>query len=1018
MPRNRQRLTDFGFITGCHTLLLALLLACTAAAADAADADVQFNRDIRPILSNHCFQCHGPDEAQRQADLRLDVEHVAKEYAIVAGKPDESEVIARITSTDDDLRMPPAAAGKPLSPHQVELLRRWIASGAKWQEHWSLSPPQPQTPPAIDGPQVANDIDRFLLHRLRQQQLEFSPRADARTLIRRLYQDVLGLPPSPEEVDAFVRDDSQQAYEQLVDRVLESPRYGERMAIYWLDLVRYADTNGIHGDNHREHWLYRDYVIQAFNDNMPFDQFTREQLAGDLMENPTRSQLIASGYNRLNMTTREGGAQPKEYRAKYAADRVRNASTVWMGATLGCAECHNHKFDPYTAKDFYQFAAFFADLQETAVGAQRPTPLPTAEQKAKLAQLDQQLAELQTQLDQPDAEMQKQLEASLRAWERERGTAEDWQIQTLTAAAENGSEFELASDQQIARVTKPQDKDTYRLTFSGKREQVTGLRIETLPDDKLPAKGPGLAGNGNFVINEVELQVDGKPVALGQATADHSQNGFAAAAATDGKEKTGWAVLPEIGKRHELVIPLKQPASGSEWTVAIQCHHGSKHLPGKLRLGVTQQPAPAAGKKSVPDNIAKLLAIQPDQRDEAQRNELMKWFRGIAPELEPVRQQIAEAKKERDATMAAAPKLLIAVSAKPRMTRVLPRGDWLDDSGEEVLPQTPGFLPQPETDESAQQERLTRMDLANWMVDPNNPFVARVLVNRLWKLAFGHGIVRTLDDFGAQGRWPSHPALLDYLAVDFREHGWDIKRTLRMILLSNAYQQSSAVSPELRELDPFNDLYARQSRFRLDAELVRDNALAVSGLLVNKLGGPSAKPYQPAGYWSHLNFPRRTYQHDKGEDQYRRGVYTYWCRTFLHPSLRAFDATTREECTVERPRSNTPLAALALLNDPTYVEAARALAERAVQHDPAPGKRLQFIFRQTLSRNPTSAEAETLLKIAEGHRQQYADDEQAAQELVSVGLKPIAEGTELADLAAWTSVARAVLNLHETITRN
>ena len=994
-------------------LLTVALLTCSAA----AEETIEFNRDIRPILASNCYQCHGPDKGQRQADLRLDEEEAAL-AVIERGKPQDSELLRRITSDDPDEHMPPASTGKQLTKRQIELLTKWISLGANWQQHWSLQPPRPPAAPEVDSPQVANDIDRFLLHRLKQHKLTFSEPADRRTLIRRVYFDLVGLPPAPEEVDAFVNSKDPRAYEKLVDRLLESPQFGERMAVYWLDLVRYADTNGIHGDNHREHWLYRDYVIHAFNSNMPFDQFTREQLAGDLMPNPTRWQRIASGYNRLNMTTREGGAQPKEYIAKYAADRVRNASTVWLGATLGCAECHDHKFDPYTTKDFYQFAAFFADVQETAVGAQKATRIPTEQQAAEIAELDQQIGQLQKQLEDPTGEMKVKLAASLEAFEKNwaDAAAQDFVVRKLAeATAAQGSKVEIV-DESIAKVSAAKGRDVITLKVAGEFKGVTGIRLETLADETFPAKGPGLASNGNFVVSEVEVRADGgKPLDRGQTTADHSQIKYGAAAATDGKGDTGWAILPQVGKPHQLVVPLKTAVSASELTVTVHCNYGTQHMPGKLRVSTTTMPAPAIGKQAVPENIVKLLEIDAAARNEKQQQEIAKWHRTIAEELQPLRDEIADAKKQREQVVNAAPMILLTAATKPRTMRVLPRGNWLDDSGEEVLPASPSFLP---TIDVKEDRRLNRMDLADWLLDPKNPFVARVMVNRLWKIAFGQGIVRTLDDFGEQGRWPSHPALLDYLAVDFRDNGWNIKRTLRMLVLSNAYQQSSHLTKSLRELDPFNDLYARQSRFRLDAELVRDNALSVSGLLNNKIGGPSAKPYQPAGYWSHLNFPRRTYQHDKDENQYRRGLYTYWCRTFLHPSLRAFDATTREECTVERPRSNTPLAALVLLNDPTYVEAARVLAERAMKVGEAPGKRLQEIFRQVLSRQPSAQEAELLLALAEEHRKQYAEDKEAAQQLLNTGLKPRDETLDPAELAAWTSVSRAVLNLHETITRN
>ena len=789
-----------------------------------AEDPVDFNRDIRPIFSEHCYQCHGPDQNTREAELRLDEKdglfNDRGGYRLVTpGNPDQSELISRVHSSDPDVQMPPPKSGAKLSQKQKDLIKRWVSQGAKWQGHWSyLRPTRPELPES-EGKQPAHPIDGFIRAQLAARKLTPSPPTDKVTLIRRLSFDLRGLPPTPAEVQEFVRDDRPDAYERLVDRYLGraefdadekgSIHFGERMAMYWLDLVRYADTNGIHGDNHRDVALYRDYVIQAFHDNKPFDEFTREQLAGDLLDSPTRETRIASGYNRLLMTTREGGAQAKEYLAKYAADRVRNVSTVWMGATLGCAECHDHKFDPFLTRDFYSFEAFFADIQETAVGQQPPTPFPSKAQAA----------------------------------EQERLTKE------------------------IARLKKELAEKTPKLAVAEKAKPI-------------------------------------KP--------------------------------EEILNRY-------------------------------------------------------------------------------TPELDPLRTKLAKAEADLKRLTAAIPTTLVSLSGSPRTMRILPRGNWLDDSGEVVSPAVPGFLPKLEADD----RRATRRDLAEWLVREDNPLTARVFVNRLWKLFHGRGLVTTLDDFGAQGAWPTHPRLLDWLAVEFMESGWNVKHIVRLMVTSETYRQSSASTPAQRQADPFNTWLARQSRFRVDAEVVRDNALAVSGLLDKTVGGPSVKPYQPAGYWDHLNFPKRTWQADAGESQYRRGLYTYWCRTFLHPSLLAFDASTREECTVERPRSNTPLGALVLLNDPTYVEAARALAERILKEG---GKtnadRLAFAYETVLSRQPRKAEVTLLIDLLEKHRKQYQAEPEAVEKLNTIGLKSVSADFDPAELAAWTTIARVLLNLHETITRS
>jgi hypothetical protein len=616
------------------------------------------------------------------------------------------------------------------------------------------------------------------------------------------------------------------------------------MALYWLDLVRYADTGGYHSDNHRDISLYRDWVIDAFNRNKRFDQFTIEQLAGDLLPHPTAEQKIASGYNRLLQTTEEGGAQPKEYTAKYVADRVRNASSVWLATTLGCCECHHHKFDPFTTRDFYSLGAFFADVKERAVGRQEEIAMPRPEQRGQLERLNAEIAALQSSLAKP----------------------------SLTV---------------------------------------------------------------------------------------------------------------EVGK--------------SAW---------EEQARGKL-----------AG---LPAPVIAALRVDPNKRTVSQSEALSTYYRGIAPELTTLREQLAQLEERKKQLSKSIPKTLITVSVPPRVMRVLPRGNWLDDSGEIVAPAVPGSLPPLDV----QGQRATRLDLARWLVSPDNPLTARVFVNRLWKLTFGQGIVKSLEDFGTQGAFPTHPELLDWLAVEFIDSGWDVKHMLKTMVMSSTYRQSShagrgGVTPPLHERDPGNLWLARQGRFRIDAEMVRDNALAISGLLSRKIGGQSVKPYQPAGYWRYLNFPTRTYHPDHGADQYRRGLYTYWQRTFLHPSLKAFDAPTREECTVERPRSSTPLQALVLLNDPTYVEAARVFAERILKEGGTTmSERLDWAYRHAVSRHVKPEEVRLLNELHARHRAEFARDPQAAEKLVHTGEWAVAKDIPTVELAAWTSVARVILNLHETITRN
>jgi len=1018
-------------------IALGVFLVAPASGAEPEEAKVDFNRDIRPILSDVCFQCHGPDKGQRKGDLRLDVkEDLYKDrggYALaVPGKVDQSEFYSRLIETDEKQRMPPLDALRQLTKNEIDLFKRWIEQGAEWQGHWAyVSPGRLSAPEIADrGTFVRNGIDRFVLKRLREKGLAPAPEADRVTLIRRLSFDLIGLPPTPEEVAAFVADKRSDACEQLVDRLLNSPLFGERMAMFWLDLVRYADTNGYHGDNHEDRDMYRDWVISAFNDNMPFDRFTTEQLAGDLLAEPTTATRVASGYNRLLMTTREGGAQAKEYMAKYSADRVRNFSSVWMAGTVGCAECHDHKYDPYTTRDFYSLAAFFADIQEIAVGEQPGTKIPTPEQAVKLARFDEQLAPLRKILTTATPE----LDAAQQAWEESlRAKKITWTVlKPSEAVSTQGATLKVLDDGSILAAGANPEKDSYELKFGELPAGTTAVRLEVLADDSLSAKGPGRASNGNFVLNEFAVAIAEKPLEWSAATATHSQKDYPVENAIDGNPGTGWAILPQVGRDNEAIFEIAEKSavpSQVPVSLTMQFNFGSAHTIGKFRVAVTTSPRPvrAGNELGLPKPIADFVLIEPARRSDQQKQELGAYYRTITPQLAATRAESAELQKQRDALFGSVRTTLVSTAGAPRMMRVLPRGNWLDETGEIVSPSAPAFMAPRQT--PADGGRLTRLDLARWVVARENPLTARVFVNRLWKIAFGQGLVRSVEDFGSQGTPPTHPHLLDWLAVEFREPSdgpggqkrqpWDVKRMLRLIVTSGTYRQSSLSDEASRQRDPYNQWLARQNRFRLDAEMVRDNALAVSGLLVNKVGGPSARPYQPPLYWSYLNFPVREYQADKGDGLYRRGLYTYWCRTFLHPSLKAFDAPTREECTADRPRSNTPLQALVLLNDPGYVEAARAFAERIVREGGGSlASRLDFAYRQSLSRPVREAEARVLTELYERHLAGYQADQKSAEELLHVGERPAPADLNAAELAAWTSVARVILNLHELVTRN
>lgn len=1006
------------FATCCFALF-SLLWQQSSAAEPAAAATINYSEQIKPILADRCYACHGPDAAQRKADLQLHVRDQAIRDAIVPGKADESPLIERLTTDDPDERMPPPESKKPpLTAAEIELLNRWINEGAPFDAHWAYIKPRRSPLRVVENAAwVRNPIDAFIALRQEEHGLAPAAEADRRTLARRLSLDLIGLPPKPADVDAFVADDRSNAYDELVERLLSSPHYGERMAQYWLDVVRYADSGGYHSDNDRTVWLYRDYVIRAFNDNKRFDRFTIEQIAGDLLPDATRETRIASGYNRLLQTTEEGGAQPKEYTAKYSADRVRNTAAAWLGATMGCSECHDHKFDPYTTRDFYRFAAFFADVSERAVGRQEQTPLPTAEQDSRIKDLDTQIAAARAELNQPRADV----DAAQTQWEQDvKNRKVEWTtLAPADSTSAGGATFSIQPDGSLRASGASADKDVYTFTIPSTLKGITALRLDVLPDDTLPSHGPGRAANGNFVLHEIEAALNDATIKWATVSASHSQKSWAAEGAADGKPNTGWAILPEVGKANHLVLEtMADVGDGKPARLVVKLHqnYGTSHTIGRLKLSASTSPRPvrAEGVDALPKNITDFLAIEPASRNDEQRRALAGYYRTIAPMLQPPREKLAALEKQKDEIIKAAPTSLVSMPVEPRVVRILPRGNWLDDSGEIVSPGVPEFLASLEV----AQGRPTRVDLALWMTSRENPLVARVFVNRLWKLFFGEGIVKTVDDLGTQGAWPSHPLLLDWLAVEFVENGWDVKHLIRLMVTSSAYRQSSVLSPETRQKDVANQWLARQNRLRLDAEFVRDGALAISGLLSDTIGGPSVKPYQPAGYWAHLNFPTREWQNDQGESQHRRGLYTWWQRTFLHPSLLAFNAPTREECTADRPRANTPLQALVLLNDPTYVEAARALAARTLREASLDTtERIRFAWREALGRDPTPEERAVLIKLYEANRSAYTAEPASAAELAHNGdLKP-PEGADLVELAAWTAVTRAILNLHETITR-
>ena len=1000
-------------------LLLLSLPLC--AAEPSLPEKIEFNRDVRPILSDNCFYCHGNDPGHRKAKLRLDVREAAlKKDAFVPGEPDESDLIERIFSADEDELMPPPDSHKKLTAQQKEILKRWIAQGAEYQQHWSYNMPQKAAIPA-----GKNAVNALVKQRITELGLKPSPEADRRTLIRRLYSDLLGLPPKPEEVAAFINDTAPDAYEQLVERVLKSPHYGERMAIGWLDVVRFADTIGYHSDNSRNIWPYRDWVIKSFNDNKRFDRFTIEQIAGDLMPDANQETRIGSAFNRLLLSTEEGGAQAKDYEQRMLTDRVRAVSAAWMGQTIGCAQCHDHKFDPITSRDFYTLGAFFADIEEPILGPREPGMMILDEQaQQSLAALTQKITDLKADFAKPSPE----LAAGQSAWEQStlaETTKAKWTAVTLASATAARSDVSIKTEANgLARATtdaNPTDvPDTYKLTAKAPARGITGFRL-TAVKDKSP--GIGLSPNGNFVLTEITVTAgNDRKLDIAKATATYEQPNYAAATAIDGistGQNNGWAVQGGAVSDQSLHLELAAPFDGEteNLTFTLTFAYGSNHQITNPRIDFTTAPAPAALPKDRPaPPILAIIQTAPGQRTPEQITQLADAYRLIAPEPAALRTEIAAAEKTKADFEASAPKCLVTVSqANHRIVRILPRGDWMNETGEIVKAALPHYLPGPDFGDKIPN----RLDLAQWLVSKENPLTARTVMNRLWKQFFGIGLSKVLDDLGAQGEPPPNQALLDWLACEFIDSGWDMKHMVRSIVTSSTYKQDSSATPEQLAADPLNRHVARQSPFRLQAELVRDNALATAGLLVQKIGGPSVKPYQPDGYWENLNFPPRGYDADQGENQYRRGLYVWWQRSFLHPSMLAFDAPSREECTAERNSSNIPQQALALLNDPSYVEAARAFAARILTECPGDtAARLQWAWQQVLQRAPLEAELKTIAPLLDERLAAYRADSTSAEALLKVGLLPAPAKLDKAELAAWTHVARVLLNLHETITRS
>jgi mono/diheme cytochrome c family protein len=1007
---------------------------------------IDYNRDIRPILAENCFACHGPDANKRKAGLRLDLREGATkslkggETAVIPGDPAHSELVARILTDDADDHMPPAETGKKLTPRQAELLRRWIAEGAVWKGLWSLEAPKRAELLEVKNQAWArNAIDRFILSRLENDGLIPSPEADRPTLIRRLSLDLTGLPPAPADVEAFLKDSSPDAYEKVVDRLLASPHYGERMALEWLDAARFADTHGYHIDSGRDMTRWRDWVIHAFNANMPFDVFTVEQLAGDLLPNSTVDQKIASGFHRNSMVNFEGGAIAEEYLTAYNIDRVNTTGAVWLGLTVGCAQCHDHKYDPISQKEFYQLYAFFNGIAEKGLDGSKGNAVPvltmaTPVQEKGIARLAGAIKDLEARMAAPNASWD---EAQVK-WEGEEATRLSANhVQWIAAEpremkSAGGATLAAVEDKSIIVSGANPKMDSYTVTVLTPIVGVSGVQIEFLPDDSLKAKGPGRSDNGNMVMTEVHIAwapiTDPGTVTavkIKEAQADFSQENFPIANAIDGKPETGWAIYPEVGKSHAATFVFEkriESPGGAFLIVTLEFKSPfSQHTAGRFRISATSDKEPL-GSPRAPINVSGILHIPSNTRSDKQKSEIRTWFReNRVAECRSMRDEGIKLKKRLAEETAKLPSTMVMQEMdKPRDTFMLIRGQY-DKHGDKVTPNTPACLPAMPADVPK-----NRLGLARWLIDPAHPLTARVIVNRYWQMYFGTGLVKTAEDFGTQGEYPSHPELLDWLATEFIASHWDVKAMQKRIVMSATYRQVSRTTPDLIAKDPENRLLARGPRFRLQAEFVRDQALAVSGLLNDEIGGKSVSPYQPAGLWEELmsradgaNFTAQTYVQSHGPDLYRRGMYTFWKRTSPPASLTTFDAPDREVCTVRRSRTNTPLQALALMNDPTYVEAARKLAERAMTEGGATAEeRIGYLYRLVLSREPRSAEVAVLKSVLDRELSGYRAHPEGAVKLLGIGESSRNDKLDQVEHAAWTMICSAILNLDETVTKN
>ena len=1177
---------------------LKLVETSLLAANSPKTAPVSFNREIRPIFSEHCYACHGPDEGQRKAGLRLDVEEEALEplksgsRAVVPGNPSASALMSRIAAEDPNERMPPPEHEKPLSFKQIDTLKRWIAEGAQWERHWAYLPPQrPALPPLRQTGWTKNEIDHFIQAEQEKLGLKPSPEAPKAKLIRRASLDLIGLPPSVAEIEAFLEDDSEEDYDQLIDRLLDSKHYGERQALFWLDLARYGETQGFHHDRHRDMWHWRDWVIRAYNENKPFDEFTIEQLAGDLLPNPTPEQKIATGFHRNEMTTSEGGALPEEYSVKYVVGRVDTTARVWLGTSLACAECHDHKYDPISQEDYYRFFAYFNNVPEDGLDrSMNPRPrlsLKTDAQEKQLQTLTQELNALELAYANLVNQPNEAYDAVQKRWmnKLENAGRKNWRfLEPLSATTANRSELAWNPDRIITASGPLPNKEIYTLDFHADLPAITGIRLEAIPDEN--SGQAGRAENGDFVLTRLEVfsrpasradlarasyptfaqwrligpfgnrippaqlldtifgpeahldfnasfgeerrqwsdpildlnealktlegetgavylagiiaapsssettlrlntplphrlwinlaeipapsennplkislrkgqnpillklalsgsspklqpmlldeQAQWKPVKLKAAAASRERPRYGIQGALDDKIETGWSVWekePQSKDPEYAWFQTDNPlGAASGGALRIQLSFLSplpQRLLGKFRLAVTD--SDTIGEWiALPQNIRTDLIQFFNRRSSKLAPSVQVHYReNFVEEARQLKKLLNAKKKERaDFENSLPVAMVMGERQTPKDTFVLIRGEY-NNPGKKVEPGLPAALypefekpPKRKANDKTQQGN--RLDLARWLVDPNHPLTSRVVVNHYWQQFFGTGIVKTAEDFGSQGEWPSHPELLDWLAREFVESGWNIKHMHKLILTSATYRQDSTIHPQHLRLDPENRKLARFPRIRLEAEAIRDLALFTGGLLDSTIGGESVYPYQPTGLWEQLAFQgTRKWEQSKGAKNYRRGLYVYWRRSVPYASFVTFDAPSRETCTVQRPRTNTPLQALVLMNDPVYIEAARSLGLRLLtEGGTTPDDKIRFACQTVLSRLPLPQEQNQLRQAYLDELRHFESNRIAANQLIHVGASVPPLNADVCELAAWTIIGNILLNLDETITKN